>query len=183
MIRALCLAMLSALLLLSGCGGARPPAELLTLGPLQAEERSVRADAPTISVRRVTVPDYLDSFDVLRRTGPYSLTRDPDRQWAERPSAGIQRLIETALRRSYIVLDQGADLDLQVNIQAFELPTQGLARLEGSWTLIDRADMQVRQSGQEAIKEAAPGGDITATLTALVAEFARRIDDAISPAG
>ncbi|CCG08688.1 PqiC family protein [Pararhodospirillum photometricum] len=94
-------ALVLALALASLCGCTRQPAPRLfilapaTLGP--ASVISAQNGAPLVSLMPVRVPDYLDSTDILRRTGPNELTPSPDGRWGERLSSGLTDALASAL--------------------------------------------------------------------------------------
>ncbi len=129
-------------LLLAAC--ASPPLTLYTLGA-----PSIAADAPplgrramVIEVRRVTLPDYLDTQDIFVRDGN-RLERSSRGRWASRLSLGITDLLTGRLaqrRPDALVTDQpqtqAPSYRILVNISRLDVTTGGVATLEADWLIV-----------------------------------------------
>ena len=77
----------------TGCasGVAR---RLYVLGtPLESTE--TEANGPVVWLRRVSLPDYLDSTDIVWRAGQHGLQTSPTGRWGERLSLGITQALAT----------------------------------------------------------------------------------------
>jgi len=84
--------------LVAGCGPHIIP-RLFIIGDPAAPAPGVRSETGrgTIELKAVAVPDYLDSTDILRRTGPNELTPSPTGRWGERLSLGLTDALAAAL--------------------------------------------------------------------------------------
>ena len=80
------------LLLLAGCLSLQPkpdPTQFFLLTPAPASQ-GVSA-GPTIGLHRVTVPDYLDQSQLVRRVGPDQVEFLPMARWAEPLATQVTR--------------------------------------------------------------------------------------------
>ncbi|UZG44730.1 PqiC family protein [Caldimonas thermodepolymerans] len=98
--RPLRLAACAALLaLLGACAGPRPAATLLTLPPTPpAAAMPTMAPGPVVVVRRIALPEYLQSRRVRYRSGSSTLEEWPHVAWAERIDVGASRHLVAGLR-------------------------------------------------------------------------------------
>jgi uncharacterized protein len=134
-----------------GCTAA-PPLQLYTLshGPM-SNEASMSATAvdspppqgaPVIEVARVTLPDYLDSRDLVIRQGN-SLKRSGTGRWASRLSLAATELLTTQLavrRPDAWVTDQpqprAPDYRLRVHISQLDIASTGTGIMAADWEAI-----------------------------------------------
>lgn len=128
-----------------------PPLRLYTLdGPattVPAPSGPLAQTAPILEISRVSLPDYLDSQDLLTRNGN-ALERSPNGRWAERLSNGITDLIMVRLgaaRPDVFVTEQAptgstSTSRLRIAITRLDIPTSGQASLEANWTYISGDD-------------------------------------------
>ena len=148
-LRALAVVLLFATL--SGCASAPPPTlyvlEAPAAGPLAAGPSAKAGPAGTghrlaVALGPVTVPDYLDRTDIVRRATDNRLEFDPDQRWAEPLRAGLQRLLIGALAGRlgpdyWVTAGSGRagqiDVEVPVDIEAFEEDAYGQAVLSASW--------------------------------------------------
>ena len=133
------------LVLLAACASAPPPTlyVLAAPAPPPAAAVSVRHDHRlAVALGPVSVPDYLDRTDIVRRTPGNRLDIDPDNRWAEPLRAGLQRLLIAALAGRlgpdyWVTAGAGRpgpiDVDVPVDIEAFEADETGQAVLTASW--------------------------------------------------
>ena len=92
--------MLASLAALALPGCASSPATLVALPPPAGMQRAVDvASGPTILLRRVTLPGYLDSFPVVLGRADGALVVSKNAEWAERLSQGVARVLRDALSR------------------------------------------------------------------------------------
>jgi uncharacterized lipoprotein YmbA len=133
-----------AALLLSGCGS--PPLTLYTLGaPAAASDAVPLGSKPVvIAVARVTVPDELDTEDIVVRDGS-TLRRSRLGRWASRLSLGItDRLTERLAERRPDALVTDRPLTdtpsyrVLVNIARLEVTAAGTATLDADWMIVPR---------------------------------------------
>jgi uncharacterized lipoprotein YmbA len=85
-------------LLLAGCLSLQPkpdPTQFFLLTPAPASQ-SVSA-APTVGLHRVTIPDYLDQSQLVRRVGPDQVEFLSLARWAEPLASQITRVLANDL--------------------------------------------------------------------------------------
>lgn len=130
--------------LLASC--ASPPLVLYTLGapPVASGAAPLGARPVVIAVARVTIPDELDTEDLVVRDGS-TLRRSTLGRWASRLSLGItDRLTERLAERrpDALVTDRPlADtpsLRVLVNIGQLDLTSAEVATLDADWLIVPR---------------------------------------------
>lgn len=87
--------------LLAGCAATPPPRTLLALPPTvsgAAPAVRVAPDAPLLAVRRLDIPEHVQSRRVRFRAGAATLEEWPNTVWAERIEAAMTREFVAALR-------------------------------------------------------------------------------------
>ncbi len=141
--RAFCRVALAGLLL-AGCAG--PPLTLYTLGG-PAIGSGAGAAGPTarvVEIPRVTLPDYLDSQDILVRRGNV-LQRSSQGRWASRLSLGVTGLITTRLAARYpaVLVTNQPQLEtpsarVWINISRLDVTSDGVATVEADWEVVPR---------------------------------------------
>lgn len=181
---------LAAGLVLSAC--AAPAVTRYTLdGPAQTGPVSPLATSPTvIAISRVTVPDYLDTQDILVRRGNV-LEPSHSGRWATRLSLGVTNLIAGRLARirpDALVTDQPQGTTpayrLLINISRFDLATgstssDGKATLEADWQIIPRnaatpvRRVRARIDGSGPIRT---DSEVVALTTTVLTRLAAAID-------
>jgi uncharacterized lipoprotein YmbA len=130
--------------LLASC--AAPPLTLYTLGApaIAANGPPLGGKATVIEVRRVTLPDYLDTQDILVRHGN-TLERSGRGRWASRLSLGITDLLTGRLaqrRPDALITDQpqteAPSYRVLINISRLDVTADGVATLEADWQIVPR---------------------------------------------
>ncbi len=130
--------------LLASC--AAPPLALYTLGgPAVASDAApLGGRAIVIEIRRVTLPDYLDTQDILLRRGN-TLERSVRGRWASRLSLGITDLLTGRLARrrpDALVTGQpqteAPSYRVLININRLDVTADGTATLEADWQIVPR---------------------------------------------
>jgi uncharacterized lipoprotein YmbA len=173
------LAVLILALALAGC--ASSPVTLLALPPPARIAGAVEdKEGPSVLLRRVTVPGYLDAFPVvLDRTGG-ALVVSSGTEWAERLSDGVARVLRDALSQrlgASRVLIAGdpriADADLTIEFLSLE-PVGGTLRLDAGWFVTCAARTQSRggHTHVEVPLAAATPEAVAHATTAALAQFA-----------
>jgi uncharacterized lipoprotein YmbA len=130
-------------LLVAACGA--PPLNLYTLDvPAAAESAPLGGKPVVIEVRRVAIPDYLDTQDILVRAGS-TLDRSREGRWASRLSLGATHFLAGRLaerRPDALVTDQpqigSPDYRIFLTINTFDVTTSGVATLEADWMIVPR---------------------------------------------
>lgn len=173
---------------MAGC--AAPPVQFYTLGaPAIAQNNAaLSVSAPVLSVSHVTLPDYLDSQDILTRHGD-QLDRSPNGRWASRLSQGVTDLLSAHLGQdwpNYVVttqpLTETPTLRLAVNISRLDLNTSGQGTLDADWALIPSDEHQpiLHSRGSFTAQGAVTTDENKVALTrSLVEQLAARIANTI----
>jgi uncharacterized lipoprotein YmbA len=178
---------LAGLLVLALAGCASAPVALVALpGAPPAAKRDARPGA-SVLVRDVTVPAYLDSFPVVIGRDGAALVVSKDTEWAERPSAGVARVLRDALSErldASRVLVAGErripDVDLTVEFLALD-PHAGALHLEARWHFSCTAVRGSRagRSRLDVPLAAATPAAVAVATTAALARFADVLVEAI----
>jgi uncharacterized lipoprotein YmbA len=107
------------------------------------------AERPVMQLQRVLVPDYLDTTDIVLRTGTHEIRESTTGRFAERLSLGIARALRADLASQLpqytIALAQSGirtNRLLLVNVDTFDVWPTGRCVLIADWTLTD-ADRRV----------------------------------------
>jgi uncharacterized lipoprotein YmbA len=172
-----------ALVVLSGCSSGPAPRTFLLDPPLQGgNDRSPAADGPVVQVQIVTVPDYLDTEDIVTRDNAHELKASASGKWGERLSSGITDALTSALATrlpAYQVMPaRPADRharQIRVDVDAFDVWGDGRCALGASWTILEPGAAAVAPTRHEvfltpAVKASAAGD------AAVVAAMAATID-------
>jgi hypothetical protein len=170
---------------LAACGA--PPLNLYTLGaPAMATGAAQLGRTPeVIAVARVTVPDAIDTEDILVRDGSL-LRRSTKGRWASRLSLGItDRLTERLAERlpDALVTDRPLtdtpSMRVLVNIGRLDVTSGGVATLDADWMIVprDAARRVVRDRGHfTATGSTATDQDVVTLLGKVVDQLATAID-------
>jgi uncharacterized lipoprotein YmbA len=125
---------------------AAPPLSLYTLEPPGASSSAPPLTSRTvvIELRRVVLPDYLDTQDILVRNGN-TLQRSAGGRWASRLSLGVTSYLAgllAARRPDALVTDQPQvetpNFRIFLTISTFDVASPGVATLEADWTITPR---------------------------------------------
>ncbi len=128
---------------------------------------------PVIEVKRVQLPDYLDTTDILERRGN-QLVPSPTGRWGERLSVGMTRALMASLaaRLPRMVVSATPQSgrparQILVDVAAFE-PTAGhQVVLVARWTITDGAGRQILVAEQTSLVEAIEGTGDSAVVAAM----------------
>jgi uncharacterized lipoprotein YmbA len=197
------LALLLAALALAGCASAPVTLIALPSAPPQAGPAD-DSPGPSILLRSVTVPGYLDAFPVVLGRAGGALVVSSNAEWAERLTDGVARVLRDALSRrlggSRVLIARDAripDADLTVEFLSLD-PGGGMLTLDARWFFTcavraqsrggrTRIDVPLAAGTPEAVAHAT-----TAALTRFADELAtgvpcasqsRRQEDAAGRAG
>jgi uncharacterized protein len=131
-------------LLLAAC--ASPPLTLYTLGtPPAGPQGPPLGTAPAvIAVGRVTIPDELDTEDIVVRDGS-TLRRSSAGRWGSRLSIGITDRLTERLAQRYknaVVtarpLTETPSERVLVNIARLDVASSGTATIDADWVVVPR---------------------------------------------
>lgn len=133
-----------AALLLAGC--AAPPLRLYTLGepPLSEDAKSLPRGGPVIEVDRLTLPNALDSEDILLTDGNV-VERSRTGRWVSRLSLLATGLVTSQLARrapDALVTDQwpikAPDYRVMIGIDRLDVARKGSAVMDATWQIFAR---------------------------------------------
>ncbi len=131
------------------------------------------AGLPHVELGTVTVPDYLDTTDIVRREAPNQVIASETGQWGERLSLGVTRALATDLaqRLPNIVIDRrrtyGRARRLFVDIDRFEIGEAGRCTLVASWRVTSPGDTGPVTSRRGTFVEAASSDSDAAAAQAM----------------
>jgi len=138
----------------------------------------------TLRLRPVILPDYLDTTDLVTRTGQYGISASQTGRWGERLSKGVTRALADNLGNrlpGYVVTDGPADsasAEIEVTISAFDV-TQTTSVLAANWTVTWQGDNRppIFHHGIFSTSVVPSGGDpaVVAAMAETVAELATDI--------
>lgn len=185
--RAICGA---ALLFIAACSLAGPSPSEYVLGTMPpAMTQTVRQTAlPIVEIRRVQLPDYLDTTDMLERRGN-QLVASKTSRWGERLSLGVTRALTASLaaRLPGMAVTSTPPLDrparqIQIDLAAFEAREDRQVVLVARWTILDGASRQTVASEQASLMEPIDGGDdraVVAAMSHVIDRLAERVADGL----
>ena len=128
--------------MLANC--AAPPLTVYTLGapPVPTDTAPLAAKPVIVTVARVTIPDELDTTDLVVRDGS-ALRRSQQGRWASRLSLAItERLTrQLAIRRPDALvtsrpLTETPAYRILVNIGRLDVPSSGGVTLDADWMIV-----------------------------------------------
>jgi uncharacterized lipoprotein YmbA len=179
-------------LALAGCAAA-PPLRVYTLAAdpessaaaLAAADPSPPPGAPVLEIARVTVPDEVDSRDLVLRQGDH-LERSNTARWASRLSLATTDLLTARLtlrRPDAWVTDQPqartADYRLLVHISRLDITNTGTGTVEAVWEIVphDACEAVTRRRTQFTMSAAVGTDERVARFErSLLARLASDID-------
>lgn len=187
-----------ALLALAGlpAGCAAPPLTVYTLGlpsaaagPGDTPTRAVGPATPVIEVGRATVPDYLDTQDIVLRQGD-RLARSSRGRWASRLSVAVTDLIVARLgeRRPGVLVTSQPQVTpptyrLAIEISRLDVGGDGAAALEANWSFVPRDATAPIVRCRAAVAASGPVGadpEVAALTRALLDRLAARIEASLA---
>ena len=89
---------LMATLALSACSTTPPPPTVWLALPAISSAAPETAQAPTLIVQRLRVPEYLQTSSLRYRDGPNTFTEWPQARWAERIEVNLTRHLSQSLQ-------------------------------------------------------------------------------------
>jgi uncharacterized protein len=173
-------------ILLNGCGTS-PTIRIYELGNPAPATAGLWSEAglPIIELKPVSVPDYLDSSDILRSVGPNEVTASPTGRWGERLSLGLTHALASGLatRLPKTVIDTTSDTEparrLLVTVEQFEIEADGKCLLSARWRLT-AADGAATASGERGIFSEAAGSIDDAAIAAAMSRAVDQLADRIA---
>jgi uncharacterized lipoprotein YmbA len=124
--------------MLTGC--ASPPVALIALpAPAASAQSSDETSGPTIVLRAVTLPGYLEGFPVVLGRTNGVLVVSEQSEWAERLSVGVARVLRDALSQRLgaertLIAGDGRRPDAHLTIEFLSLdPAGDTLNLDARW--------------------------------------------------
>jgi len=163
---------------LAGCGPHVIP-RIFVIGDPSRPLPGVRSENGfgLIELKPVALPYYLDSTDILRRSGPNELTPSPSGQWGERLSLGLTDALAAALSQrlpKQVVTTRPAVTPawrVQVEIERIDIGG-GFCVLTARWSILGQERAPLSAWGHATFSEAAA----TAEDAAVAAAMSRMVD-------
>jgi uncharacterized protein len=162
-----------------------PPAKyVLGAGPMATATRLSQTGFPIVEIKRIQLPDYLDTTEILERRGN-QLIPSPTGRWGERLSIGLTRALTASLaaRLPGMVVTAAPPVgrsarQILIDVTDFEATAGNQVILVANWTISDAASRQVLIAEQTSLVEAVAGaedGAVVAAMSRAVEELAVRL--------
>ena len=141
--------------LTTGCLSGRPrQVYALSDAVDNAMELTARGTAPELQLRRILVPDYLDTTNIVMRFGAHQLRESPSGHWSERLSLEVTRAVwadlGARLPPGTITLDQWPRTPMReilIGLDAFDVWPDGRCLLVANWSILDADHKAVLAAG------------------------------------
>jgi uncharacterized lipoprotein YmbA len=150
------------------------PAPAASPAPAAATPAASPAGVATLGLGPVTLPPYLDRPEVVTRAAPERIDVSSRDRWAAPLPEQFRRALAEDLRAllpAWSVVEwpwprnPPPDVAVAVDVLRFEADASGGALLEARWTVRRGAAAPV--SGETRVAEAAPPGDVAASVAAM----------------
>ena len=177
--------------LLIGCGSSPAP-RIYVLSTPATPIGDVRLESgrPIVELKPVSLPDFLDTSDILIRNGRNELTVSETARWGERLSIGITHALAAALVSrmpgTTIVttsLYQRPIRVIRVEIEAFDVLPDGRCILVAHWVVDgpDRRAPAIAERG--SVTTQAMGGLGDSAIVTAMSEAIDKLADYVAAAG
>jgi uncharacterized lipoprotein YmbA len=183
MIRQMAIA-LGVVFFLESCA-SNPPQHIFVLStpvPSQVGTSSV-SDVPRVQLQTVSVPDYMDTTDILTRTGQNEIKPSSTGEWGERLSRGLTHALAATLvgrlPGDLVTLDPShgrSDRQVRVSVDALDVWPDGRCVLAATWTVFGNDGRTVVVEGRGTFTSSPAGMSALASDTAIVAAMTSAID-------
>ncbi len=175
-----------AIMSIAGCGSVLAPQPdrsrffVLTAangGSPKSTAAALSSSRLSVGVGPVQIPDYLQRPGIATRVGPTQVRYSQVNRWAEPLEECFPRVLAQNLSRSLpkgqVILfpwpgNIHVDYQVQVNVERFELTSQGQAVLAARWLIKDPQTEEILASGDA--NETHPAGTDAATGTAALSQ-------------
>jgi len=179
------------LLALAGCGSGSSVRTYVLSPPAEPMAGAVsQAGRPIIELRPVSIPDYMDTTDILVRDGRNEFKASTTGRWGERLSEGITQALWVELSRRLPAFQIARTrppgqpvAQLLIDVEAFDLFPDGRCVLSARWTIAAADRRTTLASERGTVTATAPlfGGAITDdAATAAMAQAVGRLADDIA---
>jgi uncharacterized lipoprotein YmbA len=172
-------------LLLCGCGTfPLPRVYMLGAEPRSAPGLRDETGLPRLELKTVTVPDYLDTTDLVRLTAANEVVASTTGRWADRVSIGITHALATdlATRLPNVVIESGAEDEsagrILVNVERFDIGEDGRCTLTARWRIATHDD-KIPSTSEEGTFVVAAGSTkdaaVSLAMSAAIDQLSGRI--------
>ena len=182
------LSVLLALACLTACGGRSPQPKYYLLGKEQASAAPLQGDGPTVVLRRVSLPPYLDRDAlVLRPSGAVQISVAEYHVWAEPLGKAVPRLLEETMRPPLqekglnLLWTDAADAALQVDVVFLRLDGApgSDAAIDARWRISGREGALLAQGAYARKTDAGDSHEsMVRAQSRLLADFGRELAQA-----
>ena len=182
----LCATMLCAV----ACSSGAPRRTYMLTPPMNPTASATPTPSQRLEVRRILVPDYLDTTDILTRSGNDEVKISSTGRWGERLSQGLTQAVDadlaTRMPNMAIVQDgsRSAQRQLRITITALDLWPDGRCVLAASWSVVDQDSSVPVTTGNGTFDTSNAGGPATvsdANLVEAVERTVAKLADSIVP--
>lgn len=174
---------------LAGCGGlGGAPVKLYVLGDAAAPIAATAAAVgrPSLELRTVQMPDYLDNQDILIRGAANEVVASPTGRWAERLSVGVTRALAGDLAArlpGYVILSAppafgATPQQIHVDLDAFDARLDGRVYLSARWSITTPGDDLLASARVALVEPTESQAD--GAIAAAMSRILHRLADAIA---
>jgi uncharacterized protein len=139
----------------AACISSPMPATYVLSHAVDFTTETESARGPVVQLRRVLVPDYLDTTDMLERVGQYQLKSSSTGRWGERLSLGITHALgsDLAIRlpMNRVTFDHPAEKSVRqilVSVDRFDVWRDGHCVLTANWSILETPSGAVLAEGR-----------------------------------
>jgi len=175
---------LAVLFCLASCASNPPQHTFVLSTPVPSLAGTSRVtDEPRVQLQTVAVPDYMDTTDILTRTGQNEIKASSTGQWGERLSQGVTHALATGLAsrlpHDFVTLDPShgkLDRQVMVRVDALDVEPDGHCVVDATWTVFWNDGRTVVVEGRGTFTSSSSGTSALASDTAIVAAMTSAID-------
>lgn len=180
--------------LLSGCfGGGASAVRYYLVDPVEFVAATDSDDRTlAIEIIDVHIPQYLQRFQIVTRSGGSQLKFSQNNQWGENLRKNLIRTMAGNLARLLSTIDIGTPLNrsaslpdyrLQVHIVQFERDNDGSVRLVARWQLSNAEEVELGMHAASLESDVSTASDnyddIVSAMQELYGQLSQRIADSI----
>jgi hypothetical protein len=174
----------------AACSSGAPRRTYLLTPPVNPTASTTMTSSHRLEVRRILVPDYLDTTDILTRSGNDEVKVSSTGRWGERLSQGLTQALgaDLAARMPKLAIVQDgsgrAQRQLRITVTALDLWPDGRCVLAASWSVVDPDSSIPVTTGSGTFDSSNAGGTSTvsdANLVDAVARTVGKLADSIVP--
>jgi uncharacterized lipoprotein YmbA len=168
------------------CCGAGSTMRTYVLGNPPSQTIGVWSESglPVVALESVSVPDYLDSSDILRHTGPNEVTPSPTGRWGDRLSQDVTHALASDLSnilpKVVVVTSFVSDpfRRIFVEIERFDIEADGRCLLAARWHITAADGKSLSKSRHGTFSVTATSLDdpsVAAAMTLAIDQLAAQI--------